>query len=249
MDAQLFQRIGLTDGETKVYLSLLKLGSTTTGPLVDDAHVSRSKIYHILQRLLEKGFVTSIIKAQTRYFQAADPQKLLMYLEQKEKELAVDKEQVKALLPKLELQRQSRVIEDAEIYQGFEGIKTARELVFKVLKRGDTFYCLGANKINLAPLAGYWQDFHHRRNKLGIKARYLIQEDSRAAFSRQPQYQSGLIQSRYLDLAGPVHIDIFGDYVVTCILQGTATSFLIRNKFVADYYRSYFEKAWKAAKK
>ena len=43
-------------------------------------------------------------------------------------------------------------------------------------------------------------------------------------------------------------IDIFGDYVVTNIMSGTYMSFLIKNKFVADYYLQYFENAWKAAK-
>ncbi len=63
------------------------------------------------------------------------------------------------------------------------------------------------------------------------------------------QYKSKLIESRYLGTVGSVRIDIFSDYVVTCILQGTATSFLIKNKFVADYYRDYFEREWKRAKK
>ena len=57
-----------------------------------------------------------------------------------------------------------------------------------------------------------------------------------------------LMKARYLDHAGPVHIDIFGDYVVTCIMRGTYTSFLIKNKYVAEYYKDYFEKAWKVAK-
>ena len=248
MDTQLLYKIGLTEGESKVYLALLKLGSSTTGPIVDEAKVSRSKVYHIIERLIEKGLLTSIIKSKTKYFQAADPSKILDYLARKEEDIQNTKKEVKQSLPLFEQYMKSGTREEAEIYSGLEGVKTARELVFKTLKKGDMFYCLGANKVNLAPLQAYWKDFHRRRSALGIKAKYLIQEDSREEMGKGTIYKSHTIESRYLDLVGPVHIDIFGDYVVTCILQGAYTSFLIKNKFVADYYRSYFDKAWKLAK-
>ena len=139
--------------------------------------------------------------------------------------------------------------EEAEIYKGFEGVKAARELVFKALKKGDTFRCFGANTINLEPLKSYYVSFHKRRKQAGINAKYIAQSDSKDVFNTKKKYGSGLIDFRYLDVAGPVHIDIFGDYVVTNIMAGTYISFLIKNSFVADYYRQYFEKAWKMAKK
>ena len=49
------RNIGLTEGEIKVYTGLIKLGETTTGPLVDESGVSLSKVYAILDRLAKKG--------------------------------------------------------------------------------------------------------------------------------------------------------------------------------------------------
>ena len=86
MNKEIFKQIGFTDGETKVYLALLKLGSTTAGPLTHKSRVSRSKVYEILERLMEKGLVSFIIKEKTKYFQAAEPSKIQDYLEKKEKE-------------------------------------------------------------------------------------------------------------------------------------------------------------------
>lgn len=249
MDASTLQKIGLTAGETKVYVALLKKGSCTTGPIVDEAKVSRSKVYHILDRLMDKGLVTFIIKEKTKYFQAADPHKLLDYLDSKEKEITHDRTSVIELLPRLELYQKLGVKEEAEIYKGLEGVKTARELVFKALKKGDVFRCFGANAPNLEPLKAYYASFHRRRKQAGIKAKYIAQSDSKNVFNKKKKYGSGLIEFRYLDVVGPVHIDIFGDYVVTNIMAGTNLSFLIKNKFVADYYVQYFEKAWNLAKK
>ena len=62
-------KIGLTEGESKVYLALTELGSSTVGPIVKKSGVAYSNIYDILHRLIEKGIVSFIIKNKTRYFQ------------------------------------------------------------------------------------------------------------------------------------------------------------------------------------
>ena len=41
-------QLGLTNGEARVYLSLLKIGLSKVGPIVRDSHVSYSKIYDVL---------------------------------------------------------------------------------------------------------------------------------------------------------------------------------------------------------
>ena len=78
-------KIGLTEGEAKVYLSLTELGSSTAGSLVKTAAVAHSNIYLILDRLMKKGIVIYTIKSKTKYFQAVSPDNLLGYLEKKER--------------------------------------------------------------------------------------------------------------------------------------------------------------------
>jgi sugar-specific transcriptional regulator TrmB len=63
-------KLGLTEGEAKVYLALLKLGSSTVGPIVKKSKVAYSNIYEVLERLISKGLVSFIKKEKTKYFQA-----------------------------------------------------------------------------------------------------------------------------------------------------------------------------------
>ncbi|MBS3102745.1 hypothetical protein J4458_04845 [Candidatus Woesearchaeota archaeon] len=51
MQLEILQRVGLTPGEAKIYLALLELGQSTTGPIVNKSKVSTSKTYKILERL------------------------------------------------------------------------------------------------------------------------------------------------------------------------------------------------------
>jgi len=72
MDDNLKEKVkllGLTEGEAKVYLSLLELGSSTIGPIIKKANIASSNVYDILNRLLKKGIVSYILKQKIKYFQ------------------------------------------------------------------------------------------------------------------------------------------------------------------------------------
>ena len=125
------KRIGFTDGEAKAYLSLLRLGSSTVGPIVKDSRISYSKIYEVLGRLLEKGLISYIVKEKTKYFQAVEPNKLLDFLNNKEKEIAKNKEILKTILPKLEQMKDDEMLQETEIFIGIKGLKTAYEILLK----------------------------------------------------------------------------------------------------------------------
>ncbi len=45
-------KIGLTEGETTVYLALLELGSSTTWNITKKSGISGSKVYEVLDRLI-----------------------------------------------------------------------------------------------------------------------------------------------------------------------------------------------------
>ena len=87
MIEQHLQGLGLTEGESKAYVSMLSLGSSTVGPIAKKSGISYSKIYEVLQRLMEKGVVSFIIKEKTKYFQAIHPSMLHKFLDLQEAEI------------------------------------------------------------------------------------------------------------------------------------------------------------------
>ena len=58
---------------------MLDIGATTSGPIVDKSNVARSIVYQILEKLIQKGLVSFIIKDKTKYYQASNPKKILEY--------------------------------------------------------------------------------------------------------------------------------------------------------------------------
>ena len=81
------EQVGLTSGESRVYLALMEIGSSTVGPIAKKSKVAYSKIYDVLERLVEKGLVSYTVKEKTKYFQAVEPARLFDYLEKKEGEI------------------------------------------------------------------------------------------------------------------------------------------------------------------
>ena len=81
------QDIGFSEGEEKVYLALLRLGTSTTGKIAKEAAVSRSKLYEILEKLSRKGVISHFKKNNVSNFTASHPENIVEYLKKREKEL------------------------------------------------------------------------------------------------------------------------------------------------------------------
>jgi len=52
---QILKEIGLTETEIKVYTTLLSLGATSAGKIVEATGVYRKNLYDALNKLIDKG--------------------------------------------------------------------------------------------------------------------------------------------------------------------------------------------------
>ncbi|MBU0667013.1 MAG: helix-turn-helix domain-containing protein [Nanoarchaeota archaeon] len=82
---QTLQELGLNKRESICYSTLLELGSSKTGEICKKTKIPSSKIYEILNNLMQKGFVSYIIKGKIKHYQASNPQILLNIIEEKKK--------------------------------------------------------------------------------------------------------------------------------------------------------------------
>ena len=101
MNEDILLEIGLTKSEAALYMALLEIGSTTTGPLLKQACIASGKAYVFLDRLVEKGLVTHSTQSGTRYYQAKDPERLLVYFEEKQEQVRITGEKLKKLVSRL----------------------------------------------------------------------------------------------------------------------------------------------------
>jgi len=250
MNEQLFEKIGLTKGETKVYFALNKIGESTIGKIVFESRVSKSKVYDILEKLIRKGLIGYIIKNGRKYFVANNPNTILDYLEKKEEDVLSLKKEVQNSLPQLMAHRlnfSSKRI--SEVYEGFNGLKAIREELILTFKPGETLLVLGAPKIANEKWEGWFLDFHSKRIKRKVRMKIIYNSD--AVEYGKIRKKMKLTEVKYLpnNLVSPNWIDIFSEAVLFVILLKEPLAFVVRDKNLANSFKSYFEIMWKNAKK
>ncbi len=251
MEDKALERLGLTPGEIKVYLALNKLGESSIGAIVQESKVSKSKIYDILNKLIEKGLAGYSIKSGIKYFMANDPKMLLEYTKRKENELEETKNEINSILPKLIAERnsfsQQRI---GEMYEGFQGIKAIREELMMTFRAGDTLLVLGAPKVANERWEGWFLDFHKRRISRKVGMKIIYNHDARSFGEIRAKMK--LTEVRYMpnNLSSPNWIDIFPEAVLFVMLvDKNPIAFLVRDKSLAENFKAYFEMMWKLAKK
>ena len=250
MDLKVLERIGLTEGESRVYLALLRLGMSTIGNIIKEANVSNSKVYDILDRLSKKGLVGMVIINNRRNFEPKDPSRLKEFVEIKEKEIEEEKKEVEQLIPQLkQTYKYAEPMQEAEILQGARGIKTFCEMILTKFEKGDIFYVLGAPKEANELLGTYFQDWHERRAKKGVTCKILYNQDARDWAKKRKRTK--LTEVRFLpeEIETPALIDIGKEYVATLLFGERPLCVVIKNKKIAESYLSYFNLLWKQAKK
>jgi HTH-type transcriptional regulator, sugar sensing transcriptional regulator len=251
MDTKSLEDLGLTSGEIKVYLALVRLGETTSGPLIEESVVSASKVYQILDRLAKKGLVSHIVKRKTKYFKAAEPHRLLIYLQEKQDKLKEQKSNLKLVVNELELTHGSAVTaETAQVYDGLRGIQTARERTLKIMKKGDEMWVIGIARTPYDKLTPYFDEYHKRRYKKGIKCKYLYNEYARKPFGvKSSKYPFSNVRYMPEGLITHAWMEIYADTVTIGINKRKSFSVVIQNQLVADSFKIYAQLLWKMGKK
>jgi len=248
MEERYLQELGFTPGEEKVYLALLRLGSSTSGPIARDAGVSRSKLYEILEKLARKGVVSHYKKNNISYFRAGPPRRILDYLKKKEEELKTKQIAFAKQLPFFERLLGEKAIErEAEVFEGMEGIQNVREEALQSMQAGNIMYYFGNPASSHKHVLAYWDDWNKRRRQKKIVAKIIYNQDAEQFGKRRAK--QAYTEVKYLPSPGasPAWIEIYGDVIAIAIKEDTPMSIVIRNPLIARSFKTYFDCLWPVA--
>lgn len=244
-------KIGLTDGEIKVYEALLESGETTKTKLAKKSEVSPSKIYEVTDRLIRKGIISSVRKRGILHFKAADPSRLNDFIKKKEQEITEEKQIVKDILPMLMTKYQKNEEDiDIDVFYGWDGLKTAFLTLENSMGKKDTSYVFGAST-GLAPEQGdiFWKQHQARVEKRGFKVKIIFNEDMRKGRVLRHEYYDThpIHEIRYLHQETMNEFYIYKNHVLILISLKKPIGILIKNRETVDAFKKFFETMWKTA--
>jgi sugar-specific transcriptional regulator TrmB len=241
---QNLKQLGLTEGEARVYFSLLKLGSTKIGPIVNDSHISRSKVYDVLERLSTKGLVSHITVGEVRHYNAVEPYRLRDYIAKKEEQVKSQREIIDGIIPYLAQVASKNRESSAEIFTGDRGLRTAYEIMYKDAKTGEVlryFYPYGDYHEVASPF--YERLYRFQKSKklkekgIGIRA-----------FKKSKYYKSYPkdARMRFVSFPLPGTMDVFQDKLLIVSWEAM-TGILVTSKEISEHFSRYFDSVWEIA--
>ncbi len=244
LDTSILEGIGLTKAQIQVYVALLELGQTTTGPLIRKSGLQNSVVYNALNQLLEHGLATFVSKGKRKYFSAADPHTLVQFIDDK-------KEKIEALLPELLVKQTAVQQPEARVFIGWKGIFAAFSSILEILPKGSDYAAFAAGfeeQLNEGAKQ-FFREFQKKRQRMQYKVRLIANEESRKAAEQYGYYNAfGKPEYRFVPGYAPVGIIIFGDYVLHSAFGKEPIAVMIRSKLIAGSIKNAFEGMWEAGK-
>lgn len=246
--------LGLTTGEIKIYLALLKIGEATNTPIAKETSLQNSTVFYCINSLLEKGFVSYIVRQNKKHYYAAEPENLQKILDEKEKEIINNKKNFNKIIPKLkELQKKEKNETKAEVYEGFNGFKNIfQEILADIDKNGEYKAFAITQELGEPEKIKFFFTNHNKELKRrNIKLKLLTPEWMRNTFEKMygKKFLTTYQEIRYTKETIPTNITITKNKVITHIKdENDIKSFKITNKTHAKMYNDFFDELWERSK-
>ncbi|MCK4589843.1 MAG: hypothetical protein KAT77_05335 [Nanoarchaeota archaeon] len=237
MDVKPFEDIGLTNAEIKVYLTLLELGSTKVGPIIEKSDLQSSVVHNNLHKLIDKGLISYIKKGKIKHYKATDPSHFFDFIEEKKKNF-------EKIMPQLLLkQKLAKEVNEAEVYESTKGIMNSLLELIKETKPGDEFlfFSFDAETRNKEV-----QDFYRKLDPKR-KAKKLIVKGIAPSKLRDlytDRIKKGYMEVKFTSDVLLPNMAICNNKIALITWGQKPVAFLIHSKQLAEKHRAYFNSLW-----
>lgn len=231
--------LGLTPSESKVYLTLVDIGSSLAGNIAKQTNLTRAAVYEALNKLMNKGLVNYMIKENRKYFQAVNP-KILKKLINEQKSKFTDLEnQISSLAS---IYNKTKEKQEINIYQSRKGIRT----ILNDILNYKEYVVFGSKGKFMEIMKHDYILFQKEKRRLKIKAKIIINESTRnSEFIKIAYAKFKFIPNKFTSLTTTF---IYGDKTAIMMWEDVPTAVLIKSKKVYESYKKYFKALWKIAK-
>ena len=239
MEQEILQEFGFTPAEAKVYLILLKLGSVKVGQIIEKTGLQSSTSHNTLHSLIEKGFVTYVLKGKMKIYQAVEPKLILNEYKEKEKKF-------QEVLPKLEsMHKFAEEKQNAEIYEGTKGVITMLNELIEHVKPKDIYYFFAVDVFGLnKEIQNFFERYDAKRKAKKLIVKGLARKELKPLFENRKY-----LNVKYVNFPIPSNTSICNDKMVLISWGEKPNGILINSKQIIESEKRFFEELWERASK
>lgn len=246
----LLKPYGLTSEESSIYLNLLENNTSSALTISRNINMSRTKVYRILDKLIEKQLVVQQYNQNGFKFKANHPSKLNQLITQKEIEISSLKESLSQTIHLLEnhinlTHPQSQVL----YYQGQDGLS---QVNWNLLNAKKEFLSYEVDTADAYLPHSEAEKLRQELIKKNISSKTLMNKKNLKPFSevsnRKKFQQIRFISPKNIKIKSDIFI--YNDIFAICNYLDNHDIFCleIKNQFLTDMQKQSFEILWKQSK-
>lgn len=237
---------GLSDKESKVFLSLLELGPSSVTEIAFKSRINRTTAYDILASLEQYGLVSHVGEQKKRTYVAENPERLISYLDKKSQEFKNKAGEAKEIMP--ELKGMFNLIPRKPIVKYFEG-EEGILAIYEDSLSAKTEILSWLNTENTADFAAdYFEQYYKRRAKNGIHIKAIVNDVPISheinKRNKAEDREMRIIPNEMMNIGPECYI--YDDKVAYMSLK-EKFGVIIESKDIAGAQRKLYDLAWRAA--
>lgn len=246
----IFQKLALKPEHSDVYLALLEGGMMPAGNLAKRLNIPRSTLYGLLEELARAGIVLQNEKENVKLWQAVDPEKIKIILNEKINALEKTRGSFDAILEDLKKSQKTDFVSPK--YNYFEGKEEMRIMLKDVLLYDDleTELCWPVKDMIKVLGEDYLFEFNKKRVRNGISIRVIWPQEKTSDVEKNIFLAPGKEVLREVRLA-PAGIDFsmgywaYANKVMFMSSKAENFGFIVESKELRQLLKTQFEILWK----
>ncbi len=235
-------RLGFTEKESKIYLTLLEQGTLRARDLSRKTSINRVTVYDILEGLAKKGLISKIKKSGATFFTALEPARLLNDLDRKTEALEEERQKLQDILPQfISLQYTGTSKPKVQFFEGEKGMREAYEDTLTTKKQIIAY----ANFETMQEgLPGFFPKYFHRRagKKIFIRA---VFPQNKLSLERAQHNQEEFRDTRFFpeNVTFSPEVNVYDNKMLVASWK-EKMAVIIESKELADLQKVIFESLW-----
>jgi len=230
-------KLGFSPSEIRVYLHLLKTGSSYANKISSETKINRTNVYEALDRLIAKGVISFITRNKVKWFEAKSLKLLFSLVKEKEEELEITKRDLLNDVNNFKISPYKKTLE-ANVFVGKKGL---RMLFEEILENGKPISII-ASELQFKALFGpYFELWHKKRIEGKIRQRSIFPESFKGKLKKRKFLEYKFVDNRFTN---PTTTIIYGDNCLFIQWSKEPIAIKIQNKEIAKSHLNYFDILW-----
>lgn len=242
----------IDEREQSILAALYEGGQVSVSALAKATLVNRTTLYPILQKLLEKGLVTSVQTEGRVFYQAITVSELESWAERKQQETEQAAIELTQWAKQMKNGTNTSLVADIKYFDGLEGVMNLYNDTWRENKE-KTIYAITDYEKAYEVVGNVFlrDDYFEKRVAHGVQVKSLL-PDSKVGRKDVKSAKELLRDMRFIDLFEDlgIEINIYDDKIALFSFDEKKPSgILIKNATIAGAFKHIFEYLWKSSKK